>query len=128
MEDNIKQLEDLLSGLRSNLKDAIEEAYQRGWDDGVAKTPDYKKFHEHHKEAQHYGEDGELVVVSGKYGMERAVDEIYKLLKPDYEVTRDEVWDNTHAGKVALGTSDEESDYYVARNRNGIFDAWIWKP
>lgn len=127
MDENLKQVEDLLAKLRAEMKEAVEEAYTRGWDDGVAKMPDYKDFHERHKTPQDYGEDGETVVISGKYGMDRAVNEIYKHLKDNFDYTKDEVFNQTHAEKIALATGDEEYDYYSGINRNGIFDAWVWR-
>lgn len=129
MDDNIKQVEDLLIDLRSKIKDAVEEAYNRGWDDGIATTPDHKAFHERHQEPQDYGEDGDIVVVSGKFSMDEAVDKIYHLVNQEWgqDYSRDDVFDQIHAGKIALATSDQEYDYYVGKDRNGIFDAWIWR-
>lgn len=129
MEDNIKQVEDLLSKLRSEMKDAIEEAYNRGWDDGVASTPDHEAFHKAHQDPQEYGEDGEIVVVSGRLGMEEAVKKIYNLVAKEWghDATEDDIFSQTHAEKVAMATNDQEYDYYVGKDRNGIFDAWIWR-
>lgn len=129
MDDNIKQVEDLLTKLRSDMKQAVEEAYNRGWDDGIATTPDYAKFHEAHQEPQEYGEDGEIVVISGKVDMEEAVDKIYALVSGQWgqDSTRDDIFNQLHAEKVAMATGDQEYDYYVGKDRNGIFDAWIWR-
>lgn len=129
MDENLKQVEDLLAKLRTEMKEAVEEAYTRGWDAGVASTPDHKHFHKTHQEPQDYGEDGETVVISGKLAMDTAVDKIHKLVNGEWgqDYSIDDVFSQTHAGKVALATADQEYDYYVGKDRNGIFDAWIWR-
>lgn len=129
MEENLSQVEDLVTKLRAQMKEAIEDAYTRGWDDGVASMPDHKKFHEAHQEPQEYGEDGEMVVVSGQLDMETAVDKIYHLVGEEWghDSTRDDIYDQTHVEKVAMATGDQECDYYVGKDRNGVFDAWVWR-
>ena len=126
-KEQLEKFQFALDKLKASFEAEITAAYERGWDNGLAQTPDYKTFHKLHQQPQYYGEDGEIVVITGKYGNKRAVDEIYKLLKDDIDITKDEVWDNTTFSKVALSVGNEECEYYVSGNREGVFDAWIWK-
>lgn len=127
----MKELERLrayLDTLEREIKSATEDAYQRGFDEGVATTPDHKRFHEEHKQPHHYGEDGEIVVISGRLAHSTAVNRIYDLLRDDADYSKEEIESNTRSEKIALALEDDECEYYASRNREGIFDAWVWRP
>ena len=124
--DSLKELEDKLLALKTSVQEALDDAYQNGFQDGVATTPDYKAFHKAHKDPQHYGEDGEIVVVTGKLTQTGACRKIYKLLKQDIEITYSEVEEQTSFTKILMASEGQEHSYYYDRNKNGVFEAWVW--
>lgn len=128
LDEQLVNIESLLNKLKSDFKQQLEDAYERGFDDGVATTPDHKAFHEQHKDPQHYGEDGEIIVISDKIPLEAAVKKIQKLMKSDYDEDYvEDVESHLHAEKIALAVDGDECSYYASRSRNGIFGAWVWR-
>lgn len=127
VDDVIRTMEKL----KEEYQKALRDEFNRGVQVGLSAHVDHAAFHRRHKEPQYYGEDGEIIVVSGKLTELGAARKIYKELKANIDVKNvDEVMDDMHFHKIQWlppKTRDgEEYEYYYDRNVEGVFDAWVW--
>ena len=126
VKDQTNELRIQLDKIELITRAAVAEARREGFDEGIKKTPDFKAFKKQHTEPQYYGEDGEIVVISGHLSESTAVSRIYSLLKDDVDIERSDIEGSIRCDYVARAGPDEEYDYVVGNGRSGVFPAWVW--
>ena len=117
-ERSIEQIKRLHQG-------EVDQAYKDGFAAGLATTPNHKLFHSQHQKPQWYGEDGDIVAVSGEYSRDDAVALITAFLKAETGEV-DDVEGCVNREKAIPGTNDDGYDYFIRNDGTGIFDAWVW--
>lgn len=92
--------------------------------------PSAAQFHRDHQHPRWYGEDGEIIVTSGKFTEKGALRKIRAVLRNEGEWPEDELPTEIGRTKIAWGEDPDGDDgwgyLFSYGGGDGLYDAWVW--
>lgn len=128
------KINNYLGLLKIEVTTAIKEAYDEGYLNGiVVAKPTQAEFHKVHSNVLAYGEDQDMLVLSGKFTYGTAAKRFQLFLIKECGLDSEEIGepgDHMQRSSISFQPNEDydgEPTYYLRADRGGVFDCWLWE-